>query len=103
MNSIIIKLHVENTRSISVYSEGRDTKEKILKKFAQVRPVVSHLEVRLPKKPPTPKNIGEFSSGTQRQFWKEALFVQYDKNRNVSLISAPIPMKSLPEQTKVLR
>ena len=38
-----------------------------------------------------------------RQFWKEALFFQYDKNKNVSLLSAPNPKKSLTEGTKVLR
>ena len=65
--------------------------------------MVSHIEVSLPKKPPTPKNIGEALGGPQRKFWKEALFVQYDKNKNVSLISAPIPIKFLPEETKVIR
>ena len=47
-------------------------------------------------------NIGEGYSGTQRQFWKEALFVQYEKNKNVSLLSAPTPIKSLLEGKKVL-
>ena len=65
--------------------------------------MVSHLEVRLPKKPPTPKNIGDALGGPQRRFWKEALFVQYDKNKNVSLLLDPIPIKSLPGGTKVLR
>ena len=64
--------------------------------------MVSHLEVRLPKKPPTPKNIGDALGGPQRKLWKEALFVKYDKNKNVSLLSAPIPIKSLPEGTKAL-
>ena len=64
--------------------------------------MVSHLEVCLPKKPPTPKNIGEGLKGTQRQLCKEAIFVQYDRNINVSLISDPIQIKSLPEVTKVL-
>ena len=77
--------------------------EEILSRFDQVRPVVSHLEVRLPKKPPTPKNIGDVLGGPQRQFWNEAYFVQYDTNKNASLISDPIPIKSLPEVTKVLR
>ena len=31
--------------------------------------------------PPTPKNIGDALSGPQRQFRKEALFVQYDLGR----------------------
>ena len=82
--------------------QGTDL-EEIRFRFDQVRPVVSNLEVRLPKKPPTPKNIDDALGGPQRQFWKEALFVQYEKNKNVSLISAPIPIKPLPEVTKVLR
>ena len=65
--------------------------------------MVSHLEVRLPKKPPTPNNIGDALGGPQRQFWKEPLFVQYDKIKNFSLLSAPIPIKFLPEGTKLLR
>ena len=59
--------------------------------------MISHLEVRLPKKPPTPKNIGDALGGPHRQLQKESLLVQYDKNKNVSLISAPVPIKSLPE------
>ena len=65
--------------------------------------MVSYLEVCIAKKPPTPKNIGEALGGPQRQFWKEAFFVQYENNKNVSLLSAPIPIKSLPEGTKFLR
>ena len=65
--------------------------------------MVSHLEVRLPKNPPISKNIGDALGGPQRKLWKEALFVQYDKNKNVSLLSAPIPIKSLSEGTKLLR
>ena len=65
--------------------------------------MVSHLDVRLPQKLPTPKNIGGALGGPQRQLWKEALFVQYNKNKNISLLSAPIQIKSLPEGTKVLR
>ena len=34
--------------------------------------MVSHLEVRLPKKLPTPKNIGDALGGPQIQLWKEA-------------------------------
>ena len=64
--------------------------------------MVSHLEVHLPKKPPTPNSIGDALGGPKRQFCREALFVQYDKNKNVSLLSAPIPIKSLPEGTKFL-
>ena len=39
--------------------------EEIFSIFDQVRPVVSHFEVRLPNKPPTPKNIGEALGGPQ--------------------------------------
>ena len=59
--------------------------------------MVSHLEVCLPKKPPTPNNIVEGLKVPQRQLWKEYLFVQYENNNNVSLLSDPIPIKSLPE------
>ena len=64
--------------------------------------MVLHLEVLLPKKHPTQKNISEDFGGPQRQLWKEALFVQYDNNKNVRLLSDTIPIKSLPEGTKVL-
>ena len=43
--------------------------EEIRSIFYQVRPVVSHLEVRIPKKPPTLKNIGDALGVPQRQFW----------------------------------
>ena len=43
--------------------------EDICSIFDQARPVVSHLEVRIPKKPPTPNNIAESLGGHQRQFW----------------------------------
>ena len=33
--------------------------EEIRSRFDQIRPVISHLEFSLPKKPPTPKNIGD--------------------------------------------
>ena len=54
--------------------------------FDQVIPVVSHLEVRLSEKHLTPKNIGEDIKGPQRQFWKEALCVQYEKNKYSNLL-----------------
>ena len=44
--------------------------EKTRSRFDQVRPVVSHLEVRLPKKPPTTNNISDALGGPQRQLWK---------------------------------
>ena len=49
--------------------------EEIRSRFDQIRPMVSHLEVRLQKKPPTPKNIGESLGGPQRKLWKESLFL----------------------------
>ena len=72
--------------------------------FYQVRPVVSHLGFCLPEKTITPNNIGEVLKVTQRQFWKEALFVQYDNNKNVSLILAPIPINpSVMEQSSYVQ
>ena len=64
--------------------------------------MVSHLEVCLPEKSLTPKKIGETLKGPQRQFWKEYLFVQYENNKKFSLHLAPIPIKYLPDGTKVL-
>ena len=43
--------------------------EYIWSRFYQVRPLVSHLEVHLPEKSLTPKNIGEDQKGPQRQSW----------------------------------
>ena len=70
--------------------------------FDQFRPVVSNIEVRLTKKPPTPNNIGEDLGRPQRQFYKEALFVKYYKNQNFILLSYPTPIKFLPEGKRVL-
>ena len=95
MNFIKISLFIRK-------SYQRTDLEEIHSRFDQFRPVVSHLEVHLPKKPPTPKNIGDALIGTQRKLWKEAFLVQYDKNKNVSLISSPIPIKSIPEGKKVI-
>ena len=66
--------------------------EEIGSIFDQVRPVVSHIEACLPNKPPAPKNIGEGLRVPQRQLGKEYLSVKYDKNKNVSLLSVPIPI-----------
>ena len=43
--------------------------EEIFSRFDQVRPVVSHNEVCLPNKIPTPKNIGESLKFAQKKFW----------------------------------
>ena len=65
--------------------------------------MVSHIEVLLAEKPITPKNIDEYLKGPKGKLLKEDLFVKYDKNKNVSLLSDPIPIKSLPDGTKLLR
>ena len=71
--------------------------EDIWSRFYQVRPLVSHLVVRLPDKPISPNNVDEALKGPQRQFWKEYLFVQFNKNKNVNLLLDPIPIKYLPD------
>ena len=55
--------------------------EYIWSKFAQVIPVVSHIDVSLPEKPTTPNNIGEAIKCPHKQIWEEASFVKYDKNK----------------------
>ena len=107
MNSIVIKLHGVNPRSISVYAEGRATKEEILKRFAPDL-IKSYLWFHTLKfvtqrNLPQQRILEKALSGPQIKFCKEALFVKYDKKKNVSLLSAPTPIKSLPEGTKVLR
>ena len=71
--------------------------EDIRPRFDQVRPVVSHIEVCIPKKHSIPNSIDEGLKGPFRKFWKEDLFVQYEKNKNVSLLLDPTPIKSLIE------
>ena len=65
--------------------------------------MVSNIEVCLPEKISTPNNIGEGLKGPYRQFWKEALFLKYNKNNIVSIFSDTILIKSLPKVTKILR
>ena len=76
--------------------------EDISSRIDQVRPVVSYLEVPLPYKPLTPNKIGEALKGPQIQFWKEASFLQCDNNKNVSLLSNTMPIKSLPDGKKFI-
>ena len=64
--------------------------------FDQVRPVVSNIEGSLPKNHLTLKNIGEGLKAPHRQSCKEALFLQCNKNKNISLILAPTPIKKSP-------
>ena len=61
-----------------------------------------HIEFCLPEKPPTPNNIGVVLKGNQRQLCREDLFLQYEKDKHFSLLSDLVPIKSLPEGTKVL-
>ena len=63
--------------------------EDICSVFDQVRPVVLNLEVSLQKKAPTPKNIDEGLKVPQSQFWKEALFVKYEKNKIPAFFRLP--------------
>ena len=84
-------------------SYHRTDLEEIHSRFNQVRPVVSHIEGHLPNKSPTLKNIGEGLKRPPKNLWKSYLFVKYEKNKNFSLLSAPIPIKPLPEGKKLLR
>ena len=86
MNSVAIKGHVKNPRSISVYVKGRAIRGQILKIFAPYL-ITAYLRFHILKfvsqiKCLTPNSIGEALKGPQRQFWKEALSVQYEKNKN---------------------
>ena len=75
------RIDIEDTRSI----------------FDKVRPIVSHLEVNLPKETSIKNNISEGLKFSQRQWRKEDLFVKYDKNKNMSLLQDTTPIKPLPE------
>ena len=44
-------------------------------------------------------NIAQ-SKYPQRKLWKESLFVQYEKNQDIRLLSATISIKSIPEGKK---
>ena len=55
--------------------------------------MVSNLEVRLPKKPPTPNNIGDALGGPQRQFCKEALFFNMKRIKMLAFSQLP-PQKN---------
>ena len=50
-----------------IKSYQRTDLEEIHSRFDQVRPLVSHIEFRIPNKPTTQKNIGEGLKGPQRQ------------------------------------
>ena len=48
------------------------------------------------------KNIAENLKVPQCPFWNVALFVQYEKNNILNILSYSIPIKSLPDGTNVL-
>ena len=54
--------------------------------FDPFRPVVSNIEVCIPKKPPNPNNINEGLKVPLIKLFKEYLFVQYENNKHVSLL-----------------
>ena len=62
-------------------TQSQSTFSSQLSIFDQVRPAVSNIEVVLPNKPTTTKNIDEGLKGPQRKFWKEALLIQYEKKK----------------------
>ena len=90
-----------------MYEKGRATRGHILKIFAPYL-ITAYLwfhisEFVSQRKCLTPKNICEALKGPQRQFLKEALFVQYDNNKNEIILSTPTSIKYIPEGTKILR
>ena len=64
--------------------------------------MVLHIGFCLREKTLTPKNIGEGLRGPHRKFWKETLFAQNDKNKNVRLILDTTPIKSLTQVKKLI-
>ena len=80
------KLNISIWRSKSYH---RVYLEYIRSIFDQVRPIASYLEVHIPEKPLAPKNIGEGLKGPQIQFWKEDVFLKYDKKKMSSFIQLP--------------
>ena len=63
--------------------------EEIRSRFDQFRPVVSNLEVCLPKKLSTPNNIGDALGGPQRQFCKESVFFHMTILKMLALSQLP--------------
>eukprot|EP00978_Attheya_sp_CCMP212_P034382 scaffold143848_cov34-Attheya_sp.AAC.1 len=76
--------------------------QELRSQFDQMRPVISHL-ASFPKRPTKYTNIGECLKSAERSCWKEALYAQYDKNTEANLFTKPIPVKTLPADTKILR
>ena len=65
--------------------------------------MVSNLEVFLPNKLITTKNIDEALKSPHRKFCKEYLSVEYDMNKKFNLLLDLIMIKYFPGVTKVLR
>ena len=64
--------------------------------------MVLHIEVHIPGKSLVPNKIVEGLNIPQINLLKGALSLKYEMNKNISLLSDPIPIKYLPEGTKVL-
>ena len=96
--------HVKSKIKISLCrrkSYQRTYLEEIRSRFDQVRPVVSHLEVCLPNKPPTPKNIGEGLKVPKRQFWKKPYLWNITRTK-MSAFFCPPPNQIPPWRKKFL-
>ncbi len=76
--------------------------QEIRSNFDQMRPVISHL-ASFQKCPQMYAHIGACLKSAETVQWKEALFGQYDKNAEANLFTKPIPVLSLPKDTKILR
>ena len=63
--------------------------EEVRTIFDQFRHVVSHLEFFIPKKPPTPKNIGEVLKGPQRQLYKNLYLLNKKRTEILALFRIP--------------
>ena len=77
--------------------------EEIGYRFNHIILGVSDFEVCIWHKPIVPNNIWASLKVTQHHLWKEDLFVQYVKNKNINLLSVLLPIKYIPKVVKVLR
>ena len=93
--------HVKSKVDIGLFrrkSYQRTDLEDIRSRFDKFVPMVSHLEVSLPEKPISPKNIYGYLKGPHRPFWKEYLFVQYYKGGMLAFFW--LPYRSNPSLVK---
>ena len=105
-----IKLHQPNKGkskvNISIFKIEcfqRIKLEYLRPSFDQTRPVVSYLEFCIAQKRIVPKNIGDDIKVTQYQLWEVDLFVQYDNNKNINIISSTFTIKYLTKGANILR